>query len=106
MRRFVSVLVATVTGLVVLLSFKTAPAKAPRPVALVGSCCQVLRLRFLTSSAPVSSAAASSAPVSSVPASSVPASSTPATAAPSSAHSYEVECSDCEGVAYPDEVHR
>ena len=37
MRRFTSVFVATVAGLVVLLRFKTAPAKAPRPVALSGA---------------------------------------------------------------------
>ena len=84
MGRFVSVLVATVTGLVVLLSFKTAPAKAPRPAALAGLVPGVASA-LPESSAPVSSAAASSVPASSVPASSVPASSAPATAAPSTA---------------------
>jgi len=84
MGRFVSVLVATVTGLVVLLSFKTAPAKAPRPAALAGLVPGVASA-LPESSAPVSSAAASSAPVSSVPVSSVPVSSVPATAAPSTA---------------------
>ena len=74
MGRFVSVLVATVTGLVVLLSFKTAPAKAPRPAALAGLVPGV-----------ASALPESSAPVSSAAASSVPASSVPATAAPSTA---------------------
>src|SRR5450631_221422 len=89
MGRFVSVLVATVTGLVVLLSFKTAPAKAPHPVALAGLVPGVASA-LPESSAPVSSAAASSAPASSAPASSapvssVPVSSAPATVAPSTA---------------------
>ena len=84
MGRFVSVLVATVTGLVVLLSFKTAPAKAPHPVALAGLVPGVASA-LPESSAPVTSAAASSAPASSAPVSSVPASSAPATVAPSTA---------------------
>ena len=74
MRRFVTVFVATATGLVVLLSFKTAPAKAPRPAALAGLVPGV-----------ASALPESSAPVSSAAASSVPASSVPATAAPSTA---------------------
>jgi len=36
MRRFVAVFVATVAGLVVLLSFKETPTKAPPPLALSG----------------------------------------------------------------------
>ena len=84
MGRFVSVLVATVTGLVVLLSFKTAPAKAPHPVALAGLVPGVASA-LPESSAPVTSAAASSAPASSAPVSSVPVSSAPAPVAPSTA---------------------
>jgi uncharacterized protein with FMN-binding domain len=71
MRRFVAVFVSTVAGLIVLLSFKTAPTKAPPSVAL-GSAVPG------TSSDPVSSAPASSAAESPVPASSVPANSEPA----------------------------
>ncbi|HEY5455916.1 MAG TPA: FMN-binding protein [Acidothermaceae bacterium] len=75
MRRFGSVFVATVTGLVVLLSFKTTPAKAPRPVALSGSTPGA-------SAVPDSSTPASSAPASSVPASSPqPSLTTPTSAA-------------------------
>ena len=73
MRRFVTVFVATATGLVVLLSFKTAPAKAPRPAALSGVTPGVASAPP-DSSTPVGSAAASSVPVSSVPVSSAPAS--------------------------------
>jgi uncharacterized protein with FMN-binding domain len=68
MRRFISVFVATVAGLVVLLSFKTAPAKAPRPVAL-SSATPGETSAPLDSSAAVSSTAVSSAPVSTAPAS-------------------------------------
>jgi uncharacterized protein with FMN-binding domain len=66
MRRFISVFVATVAGLVVLLSFKTAPAKAPRPVAL-SSATPGETSAPLDSSAAVSSTAVSSAPVSTAP---------------------------------------
>jgi uncharacterized protein with FMN-binding domain len=75
MRRFLAVLVSTIAGLVVLLSFKTAPAKAPPSVAL-GSATPG------TSSDPASSAPASSAPASSVPASSALASSPPVSSTP------------------------
>lgn len=61
MRRFMAVLVATVAGLVVLLSFKTAPTKTPPAAAL-------------------SSATPGSPPASSPPASSAPASSAAAVA--------------------------
>jgi uncharacterized protein with FMN-binding domain len=77
MRRFSAVFVATVTGLVVLLSFKTTQAKAPRPAALSGV------TPGATSAPPGSSAPVSSAPVGSAPVSSAPASSAaPSTAAP------------------------
>jgi uncharacterized protein with FMN-binding domain len=80
MRRFAAVFVATAAGLVVLLSFKTAPAKAPRPVALSGATPG-------ESSAPAdSSAALSSAPAGSAAVSSAPASSSqPSSVASSSA---------------------
>ena len=73
MRRFVTVFVATATGLVVLLSFKTAPAKAPRPAALSGVTPGVASAPP-DSSAPVGSSAASSAPVSAAPSSAAPSS--------------------------------
>jgi uncharacterized protein with FMN-binding domain len=80
MRRFVAVFVATVAGLVVLLSFKSAPAKAPRPAALSGTTPEA------SSSAAASSAAASSAPPSSAaPGSAAPGSTAPGSTAPSSA---------------------
>jgi uncharacterized protein with FMN-binding domain len=79
MRRFISVLIATVAGLVVLLSFKTTQAKAPRPVALSSA------TPGASAAAPDSSSPVSSAPVSSAPDSSVPASSLqPPTAPPTS----------------------
>jgi uncharacterized protein with FMN-binding domain len=59
MRRFVAVFVATVAGLVVLLSFKTTPAKAPRAAAL--STATPGATSATSSSAAVSSSAASSA---------------------------------------------
>ena len=81
MRRFGSVLLATVAGLVVLLSFKTTAAKAPRPVALSDTT-PGASSTAPDSSTPVSSAAASSAPDSSVPASSPqPSSASPTSAA-------------------------
>jgi uncharacterized protein with FMN-binding domain len=70
MRRFAAVFVATVAGLVVLLSFKTAPAKAPRPVALSGATPGESSAPAGSSGAAVSSAPASSAAVSSAPATS------------------------------------
>lgn len=77
MRRFSAVFVATVAGLVVLLSFKTTQAKAPRPAALSGI------TPGATSAPPDSSAPVSSPPVSSAPVSSAPASSAaPSTATP------------------------
>jgi uncharacterized protein with FMN-binding domain len=60
MRRFVTVFVATVAGLVVLLSFKSAPAKAPRAAAL-STATPGDSSASTASSAPASSAAASSA---------------------------------------------
>lgn len=75
MRRFVAVFVATVAGLIVLLSFKTAPAKTPRPLALSGVT-PGSSAAPPDSSAPVSSPAASSVPISAAPASSAVASST------------------------------
>lgn len=75
MRRFIAVFVATVAGLVVLLSFKTAPAKAPRPAALSGTTPDA------SSSAPASSAAeASSAATSSASPSSAAATASSASA--------------------------
>ena len=80
MRRFVTVFVATATGLVVLLGFKTAPAKAPRPVALSGV------TPGETSAPPDSSPPDSSPPVSSAPASAAPSSAeAPASSVPPSA---------------------
>jgi uncharacterized protein with FMN-binding domain len=78
MRRFVAVFVATVAGLIVLLGFKTSPAKAPRPVALSGV------TPGASSAPPDSSAPVSSAPASSAPASSAAESSAPPSAAASS----------------------
>jgi uncharacterized protein with FMN-binding domain len=75
MRRFVTVFVATATGLVVLLGFKTAPAKAPRPAALSGV------TPGETSAPPDSSPPVSSAPASAAPSSAeAPASSVPPSA--------------------------
>jgi uncharacterized protein with FMN-binding domain len=92
MRRFVAVFVATVAGLVVLLSFKETPTKAPRPLALSGPTAGGSS-DPVSSGPPVSSAAASSAlagsAIASDPGSSTPASSaaapptTGSTAAPS-----------------------
>ncbi len=85
MRRFVSVFVATVAGLVVLLSFKTTQAKAPRPVALSSATPGASAIAPDSATA-ASSALASSAPVSPAPASSAPASSPqPSTATPTTA---------------------
>ncbi|HZV25859.1 MAG TPA: FMN-binding protein [Acidothermaceae bacterium] len=70
MRRFVTLFVATVAGLIVLLGFKTAPARAPRPVALSGA------TPGASSTAPDSSTPLSSAPASSAPASSAAGSPT------------------------------
>jgi uncharacterized protein with FMN-binding domain len=60
MRRFATVFVATVAGLVVLLSFKTTPAKAPRAAA-ISSATPGETTAPPDSSAATSSAAASSA---------------------------------------------
>ena len=60
MRRFIAVFIATVAGLVVLLSFKTAPTKTP-PAAALSSATPGSPP---ASSAPASSASASSAAVS------------------------------------------
>jgi uncharacterized protein with FMN-binding domain len=84
MRRFISVFIATVAGLIVLLGFKTTQAKAPRPVAL-SSGTPGDSATAPDSSTPVSSAAASSAPASSAPVSSVPATSPQSSATPTSA---------------------
>jgi uncharacterized protein with FMN-binding domain len=59
MRRFVTVFVATIAGLVVLLSFKTTQAKAPRAAALSTATPGV------TSATPTSSAAATASSASS-----------------------------------------
>lgn len=86
MRRFVSVSVASVAGLIVLLGFKTAPAKVRRPVAISGATPGASSTApdssTPLSSAPASSASASSASASSAPASSAPASSAAASSAP------------------------
>jgi uncharacterized protein with FMN-binding domain len=87
MRRFVAVFVATVAGLVVLLSFKETPTKAPPPLALSGPTAGGSSEPPLGSSAPASSAAGSglaSSALASDPASS--AATTPAVA-PSTSHS-------------------
>jgi len=84
MRRFISVFVATVAGLIVLLGFKTTQAKAPRPVALSSATPGDSPIAP-DSSTPISSAAASSAPVSSAPASSPQPSTAKPTPKPSSA---------------------
>jgi uncharacterized protein with FMN-binding domain len=69
MRKFVAVFIATVAGLVVLLSFKTAPAKTPPAAALDSA---------TPGSAAASASPADSSPVVSSPAaSSVPAPTTP-----------------------------
>jgi uncharacterized protein with FMN-binding domain len=88
MRRFITVFVATVAGLVVLLSFKTTPAKAPRAAAL-STATPGQSSASTDSSAPASSAAASSAAASSAVPSATPSSATPssATATASSASS-------------------
>jgi uncharacterized protein with FMN-binding domain len=75
-RRAIVAFVATLAGLVVLLSFKTSPMRADRPVALSGT--------TPGSSAPDSSAPDSSAPDSSAPASAEPGSSAPTSVGPSS----------------------
>jgi uncharacterized protein with FMN-binding domain len=77
MRRFSAVFAATVAGLVVLLSFKTTQAKAPRPVALSG-------VTPGGSSGPPDSSAPVSSAVGSAPVSSPPASSQQPTTASSS----------------------
>jgi uncharacterized protein with FMN-binding domain len=71
MRRTVAAFIATVAGLVILLSFKTAPAKPARPVALAGT----------TPSSPTSPEASASAPASSGPGSPAASASGPASAA-------------------------
>jgi uncharacterized protein with FMN-binding domain len=81
-RRFAAVFVATVAGLVVLLSFKETPTKAPRPLALSGPAAGGSSEPPAVSSGPASSAPASSAPASSALASD-PASSAPSSATPS-----------------------
>jgi uncharacterized protein with FMN-binding domain len=87
-RRFVAVFVATVAGLVVLLSFKETSVKGPRPLALSGPTAGSSDPALVSSGPPASSAAASSAlpsdPASSAPVSSAAAS---ATAAPSTSRS-------------------
>jgi uncharacterized protein with FMN-binding domain len=93
MRRFAAVFVATVAGLVVLLSFKTAPAKAPRPVALSGATPG-------DSAAPVDSSAA----VSSAPASSAAVSSSPATSPQSSTASSTNPAATASGVSPSDKA--
>jgi len=87
MRRFIAVFVATVAGLVVLLSFKDSPVKPPPPVALSPASPGGSSAPPVVSSAPVSSAPGSpSDPVSSFgAASSVPASAVPSTPAALSA---------------------
>jgi uncharacterized protein with FMN-binding domain len=86
MRRFAAVFVATVAGLVVLLSFKSAPAKAPRPAALSGTTPEASSSAAASSAAPSSSAssgAASSSTASSSAATSSAAPSSAAATAPS-----------------------
>jgi uncharacterized protein with FMN-binding domain len=83
-RRFVAVFVATVAGLVVLLSFKQTPVKGPRPLALSGPTAGGSSGPPADSLGPTSSALASSA-LASDPASGVPASSS--AAAPSTSGS-------------------
>jgi uncharacterized protein with FMN-binding domain len=82
MRRFIAVFVATVAGLVVLLSFKDSPVKPPPAVALSSATPGQSSAPPAASSAPASSAAGSS--ISSDAASSAdtsaPASSTPSAA--------------------------
>jgi uncharacterized protein with FMN-binding domain len=82
MRRFIAVFVATVAGLVVLLSFKDSPVKAPPAVALSSATPGESSDPAVASSAPASSAA--TLPVSSDPASSA-ASSAAASTTPSAA---------------------
>jgi uncharacterized protein with FMN-binding domain len=82
MRRFIAVFVATVAGLVVLLSFKDSPVKAPPAVALSPAAPGGSSAPPAASSAPASSAPAS--PIGSDPASSAAASSSaPTPVAPS-----------------------
>lgn len=103
MRRFTSVIVATVAGLVVLLSFKTTQAKAPRPVALSSTTPGDSAIAS-DSSAPISSAVASSAPVSSVPATSAQQSGTPTSAAataPSASSSAKASPTPTKSAAKP-----
>ncbi|HEY0871344.1 MAG TPA: FMN-binding protein [Acidothermaceae bacterium] len=87
MRRFVAVFVATVAGLVVLLSFKETPTKAPRPLALAGPTAggssDPASPGAVSSDPPTSSAAVGSV-FSSAPATSAAATST---AAPSTSRS-------------------
>lgn len=108
MRRFVSVFVATVAGLIVLLGFKTTQAKAPRPVALSSATPGGSPIAP-DSSTPVSSAAASSEPVSSEPVSSAPvsspqpstATSTSAATAPSASSSAKASPTPTKSAAKP-----
>jgi uncharacterized protein with FMN-binding domain len=87
-RRFIAVFIATVAGLVVLLSFKQTPVRGPRPLALSSPTPGGSSGPPAVSSGPASSAAASSPPASD-PAGGVPASSSvaPSTAAPSTSRS-------------------
>jgi uncharacterized protein with FMN-binding domain len=85
MRRFVTVFVATVAGLVVLLSFKSAPAKAPRPAALSGTTPDAASTAGGSSAAASSAAASSAAASSAAESSATPSSATPSSATPSSA---------------------
>jgi uncharacterized protein with FMN-binding domain len=83
MRRFIAALVATVAGLVVLLSFKTVGVKAPAASALASANPEDSPASSAPASAAVSSVAASSAGGSSAAASSAAASSAAVTASPS-----------------------
>lgn len=100
MRRFVSVFVATVAGLIVLLGFKTTQAKAPRPVALSSATPGDSPIAP-DSSPPVSSAAASSEPVSSAPASSAQPSTASAATAPSASSSAKASPTPTKSAAKP-----
>ena len=89
MRKFVAVFVATVAGLVVLLSFKTAPTKTP-PAAALGSASPGTPPASSASAVASSSgpAVSSAAATSSAPAATVTAAATPsATSAPKPAPS-------------------
>src|SRR5450631_4310151 len=81
MRKFVAVCIATVAGLVVLLSFKTAPTKTP-PAAALGSATPGSPP---ASSAPAVASSADPAVSSAAVASSVPATTPTAVATPSTA---------------------